>query len=328
MNQTGRGFVPTVLSVHRRPVACVAAILCLSLPSVAASDAYFSSVGNNTVVEHDGFVRTVAQRLGDLRECTSRRIVRGEYESRKEFEARKRQLAVPCDSLRMLKHAALSEPVGLVYDADKEEFMFRFALNGRFDHSSDYRKGPTRLHGSFVHRRCSTATGPRRLYISRKSGGNPSVRIANIGFYRDGSPRSMNSSAPSKHVPSYDLECLDDRRSGFSSEFFSSVSFSFRPTLRQKYGRCSGGSRWSGAWYCDPAGKAIVVGGTVISVTAASPVAQARQLKAKEESLRVIARGVFASARAGKHFTFEVNRIELVDLETGRSLFHVEAGGA
>ena len=275
----------------------------------SASAWHFLEVTSTTQVYVDGVGETAKDRLAAFSQCLDKSLERGEYETKREFEERKRNAQTDCESLRRFE-SYLENKVSLKYNADDFYFMFPIVKGDlnvperRFDH------GRILIAYNFYNQTCLPASEYRRG-VQRIESGSEFRGLETHEFYTEGDCPSFTFSV--------------------DNNFFSGGRVLLPVQVKYGYVKCSCLEK---AWrkckkrLCDPQPN---LGPTDIPVPFAlqvdAPIEQARALKAMEGSLRLRLEGEFMSWRNKKGYFFVMQRVLLINLENEAVLFSVRGGG-
>lgn len=275
---------------------------------ISESDAtawHFSELTPTTQVYVDGVGETAQDRLLAFSECSDKALERGEYETKQEFEERKRNAQTDCASLRRVK-SYLESKVSLKYNADNFYFTFPIVQGELVVPKRRFKHGRILISYNFYDGTCP-----------------PSSR------YRPGSGRkSISSSTRWEFYDVYDCPSFDlhvDKNFFTGGRILFPVQVKFDPVqctcVKKLFGKCD---RYS----CDPHP---MVGPTnrpvPVTLRLNAPIERARALKAMEDSLRLRLEGEFISWRNKKGYFFEMQRVVLVNQENDTTLFSVSGGG-
>ena len=139
---------------------------------ISESDAtawHFSELTPTTQVYVDGVGETAQDRLLAFSECSDKALERGEYETKQEFEERKRNAQTDCASLRRVK-SYLERKVILKYNADEFFFTFRIAEGDLNVPKDRFKHGKILVSYNFFDKSCPPATVHPSKTIAKRGG--------------------------------------------------------------------------------------------------------------------------------------------------------------
>ncbi|MGL1958198.1 MAG: hypothetical protein OCD00_12865 [Colwellia sp.] len=272
-------------------------VICVLVVSCSSFAYELDGVNDSTLIDVDGLPLSVKELKANFKSCKNKKIIRGEYESKAEYKIRSKSISASCNNLRKLE-GFIELPVKLSYNADDEKFTFKLV-----------------------------ESQPTSLIIAKKFY-NPNCvprsdwwKDSWMGEYHGGGADRLVKKGSKSFGRSYNCPSVDFK---IDRAFFTKLTSNVMVYAWFGKGKCK--CKKSVLFKCERASCSRnplreISEIREFSVNVYSPIQKARTLKSMESSLRIRFIGNLEFNNKSEGYSYLVENIALVNLETEKELF-------